>query len=295
MTPRSGDVLDEGPIPRRRVAFAFDAATAPRDFYAGDPVLSSLMAALSLLFPEGERFFVESVVHFEDRIDDPDLARTIRDFAAQEGMHSKAHVAFNALVEAQGHRVVAELERGVRRLLRRGRRVHSPEGRLAVTCALEHFTAILAEQLLGDERHRAALDAAVRDLWLWHALEETEHKAVAFDVYRRVDGSWSRRARVMLLTTVMFVGFASYCHARLLAERGLLGDVRGLVRATSYLWIRPGLFRKLVPAYLDYFRPGFHPHDRDSSALVAAWRERLFGPAGTLRRAGVHASRSATG
>ena len=270
-------------IPRRRLDFDFDPGAVPRDFYAGDPVLSLVMASLSIVFPEGERFFVASVAHFRDRIDDPVLARAVKGFAAQEGMHSKEHAAFNAMLVAHDLGVAQDLERQVRTLLRLRKKTSSPEAQLAVTCALEHFTAIMAEQLLTDHEHRDAMHPSVRWLWVWHALEESEHKAVAFDVYRKVDGSYLRRARVMALVTLFFVGFISYGHLRLLKARGLLGDVRGLLRALDHLWLRPGIFRRLVPAYLAYYRPGFHPDDRDTTALIAEWRERLFGEHGTLR------------
>jgi hypothetical protein len=270
-------------IPRRRLDFDFDPDAVPRDFYAGDPALSSVLAALSIAFPEGERFFVESVAHFRDRIDDPTLADAVKGFAAQEGMHSKEHAAFNAMLRAQGLEVTVDLERRVRSLLRIRRKTAAPAGRLAVTCALEHFTAVMAEQVLTDEAHRDEFHPSIRPLWVWHALEELEHKAVAFDVYEKVDGSYFRRVRAMLLTTLFFTGFVSYAHVRLLAARGRLGDARGLLRALNHMWLWPGVFRRLVPAYLSYYRPGFHPNGRDTTGLVREWRERLFGERGELR------------
>lgn len=202
-------------IPRRSPDFVFEPESIPAGFYASDPMLSLVPAALSLVFPEGERFFVESVVRFKDEISDPELRQRIADFAAQEGKHSNAHLAFNAMLRAQGLEVFPELERQVKFLLRRGALTHSPAGRLAITCALEHFTAVMAEQLLTNADLREAFHPAVRGLWLWHALEETEHKSVAFDVYEQVDGSYARRAAVMLTTTLFFVGFIALAHRRL--------------------------------------------------------------------------------
>lgn len=269
-------------IPRRKLDFDFDPNVVPRDYYADDPVKSLVMTAFSIVFPEGERFFVDSVAHYKDRISDPELREAMKGFAAQEGMHSRAHMAFNAMAKAQGLDVAVELEKKVKHLLRFRNKTAPHAARLAVTCALEHFTAILAEQLLTDREHREALHPSVRDLWIWHALEESEHKAVAFDVFQSVSGSYALRARVMILTTLFFVGFISYSHFRLLAARGLTGDVRGQLRNFDYLWVRKGLFRRLIPAYLEYFRPSFHPNDRDTTALLATWRERLFGETGTL-------------
>ena len=281
MSPRTAVTYPD--IPRRKIDFDFDPDKVPLDFYGGDPIQSLFMASLSLVFPEGERFFVDSVMHYRDRLDDPELAAAVKGFAAQEGNHARAHAAFNAMVRAQGLEVAVDLERRVKHLLRFRKKTAPAAARLAVTCALEHFTAILAEQLLTDADHRERLHPSVRDLWVWHALEESEHKSVAFDVFQRVSGSYAIRARVMLIATAFFLGFIAYSHMRLVKERGLLGDVRGLLGTFDHLWLRRGLFRKLIPAYLDYFRPGFHPDDRDTTALLADWRRRLFGDAGTLR------------
>src|SRR5208282_1600816 len=150
-----------------------------------------------------------------------------------------------------------------------GRRRLAPRGQLAVTCALEHYTAILAEQLLREVDHRDAGHESVRPLWIWHALEESEHKAVAFDVYEAMGGSYLHRVAIMLLTTAFFFGETA--------------NVHGWLGAVDYFWGRPGLLRKLVPAYLDYFRPGFHPDDRDTTSLLKGWRERLFGEGGALK------------
>ncbi|HEY6464071.1 MAG TPA: metal-dependent hydrolase, partial [Polyangiaceae bacterium] len=180
-------------IVKRRVEFAFDPEVVPRAWYGGDPHLTTFWNALSLLFPEGERFFVESVRRFRDRIEDPEQRAAIDAFVAQEAMHGKGHRAFNDMVRARGQGAAERAEKGLRRLLGLARATLSARGQLAVTCALEHFTAILAEQLLTREEHRDAGHESVRPLWVWHALEESEHKAVAFDVYRAIGGGYGRR------------------------------------------------------------------------------------------------------
>ncbi len=152
-----------------------------------------------------------------------------------------------------------------------------------MTCALEHFTAMLAEQLLSDERVRDELHPTVRPLWLWHALEESEHKAVAFDVYRAVGGGYVRRVAIMLLTSVVFFAAQGIAHRRMMADRKIAWRPWTWVRGITRMWIWPGYFIRLVPAYLQYFRPGFHPDDRDTRTLLATWRDVLFGEDGALR------------
>ncbi|HEY4116846.1 MAG TPA: metal-dependent hydrolase [Byssovorax sp.] len=268
-------------LERRDVSFELDPNAVPRDWVGGDAFQTTFLSALSLLFPEGERFFVDSVKQVLPALDAP-LAADVAAFIGQEAMHGREHKAFNGLVEAHGHASAPHVDAWLRRFLRRVRRVLSPRSQLAVTCALEHFTAMLAESLLADSRMRDDVHDGVRALWLWHALEEAEHKSVAFDVYRATGGGTVRRLALMLLTTAVFFAVQGGVHARLLHERGLLFRPwrwgRGIVR----LWIYPGFLTRLVPAYLAYFRPGFHPSDRDTDALLAKWRTLLFGPAGSL-------------
>jgi len=255
-------------IPRRNVELALDPTTVPRDWLDGDAYQTTFMNALSLLFPEGEQFFVKSVKAMQDRITDPELRREVVGFIGQEATHGREHRAFNELLVGHGFAEAPRIDLGLKRFLQRVRKVLSPQSQLATTAALEHFTAMLAEQLLRDARMRNAIHETVRPLWMWHALEESEHKAVAFDVYRAIGGGYARRATMMVLTT---------------ATRGVLWKPWRWLRGATRMYIYPGFLVRHLPAYLAYFRPGFHPNDRDTTALLATWRDELFGPNGVLR------------
>jgi predicted metal-dependent hydrolase len=268
-------------ISRRDVNFAFDHV--PRDWCHDDAYQTAFLNALSLLFPEGEKFFVDSVKHYKARIADPVLQREIAGFIGQEAMHGREHRAFNEMIVAHGYVSAPRVDRRLRGFLGLVRRVLSPRSQLAVTCALEHFTAMLAEQLLGEERVRAEIHPSVRPLWLWHALEESEHKAVAFDVYRAVGGGYARRVAIMLLTTFVFFVAQGLAQTRMMADRKILWKPWRWVRGITRMWIYPGFFTRLFPAYLAYFAPSFHPDDRDTRTLLATWRDALFGDAGALR------------
>jgi hypothetical protein len=270
-------------IPRRDVDLDLDPASVPRDWFANDTYSTTFLGALSLLFPEGEQFFVQSVKQLRHAVRSPELERQVAGFIGQEAMHGKEHRAFNELLAAHGHAEAPVIEARLRGFLRGVRRRFSPKSQLAITCALEHFTAMLAEQVLRDPRMRDDLDPRVQPLWIWHALEEVEHKAVAFDVYRAANGGYARRTVMMLLTTIVFVVVHAMVHARLMARRRILHKPWRWARGMTRMWIWPAFFVRLVPAYLAYYRPGFHPGDRDARALVDHWRHQLFGPAGTLR------------
>jgi len=268
-------------IERRDVRLALDPAAIPRDWCAGDPYATTFLNSLSMLFPEGERFFIDTVKAHRD-LAPPEQHDAIREFIGQEAMHGREHQAFNELLAAHGYRQAPAVDARLRWFLRLVRRVLGSKSQLAVTCALEHFTAMLAEQMLDTPKIQAELHPAVRPLWLWHCLEESEHKSVAYDLYRAVGGGYVRRIWIMLLPTFFFFVIQGSLHVRLMAARGILWRPwtwpRGIVR----MWIWPGYFTRLVPAYFSYYRPRFHPADRDNTALTARWREALFGPAGVL-------------
>jgi uncharacterized protein len=254
----------------RRIEVDLDAPTE-KYWYRGEPAITAFAYALSAVFPEGERFFIDSVRAFRDRIDDPELAAEVRAFIGQEAQHGQVHEKYNERAEAHGFRtsVIAKLSK---RRLDRLRRVLPPEEQLAVTCALEHFTAMMAEQLLGDPRMSEGVDPEHAAVWRWHAAEEAEHKAVAFDVYAKVDGSYVRRVRTYLLTSVMFAGSTLAMTGYLLAKDGRLFEPKRHLALLRWLLVSPGLARNVLPGWLDYLRPDFHPWDRDDRALLDRWK-----------------------
>lgn len=252
---------------------SFDYTNERRYWVEGEPALTHLLHALSASFPEGERMFMDSVAHYRSRIVDPVLRKEVARFLAQEATHAKAHEELNAWVAGNGFDLEPLLQ-SVRDRVEEGKKAR-PIVRLAVTCALEHFTAIMAEQILEEPDLLDRFDPKLAELWLWHAIEETEHKAVAFDVYQQVSGSYPRRALVMLLVTFRFITHIAWMQHTLVKNDPEARTFRARFKAAWTLWGRPGYFRKLAPAWLDYFRPGFHPWDRDVEAALERAREKL--------------------
>ena len=278
-----GSTSKERTVPTRRISFEESLAAVPKHFGAdGDLVLSHFAASLSSVFPDGEDFFVRSVRYFRDQIDDPVLKRNVAGFIGQEAMHGREHRDFNVRLAELGY-PTKHFERMTKRGVELGERVLSPKVCLAATAALEHFTAALAELILSDPEARDVFGHdEVKNLFLWHALEESEHKAVAFDVYRAVGGSERMRRRTMNAVAVAFIGGMTFA-----VVVSLLGDratyrPRALLRGLRRFWRSPMVSRALWRQLRDYNRPGFHPDDRDTHALVEHWREVLFGTAGYL-------------
>lgn len=270
-------------IPPRRMDFTFSTDRSSRYYYGNDPFLSSFMTALSSLFPEGESFFVEAVRHYRNQITDPLLKAQVSGFIGQEAMHSKEHQAFNDAATATGY-PVDKLDRDVGLLLKAAQRFLPKSMQLAATVCLEHYTAIIAEMLLRDPEVQKQFSPEMRQLWLWHALEENEHKTVAYDVYEKTVGSYALRVGTMVPTTIIFFAVTFWFHGRLLASDGQLFKVRQNLKGLNYIWGRmgKGVFSRLLPQYLDFFRPSFHPKQHDTDALLEEWRERLFGAEGML-------------
>ena len=270
-------------VPTRRISFEESLASVPRHFGAdGDLVLSHFAASLSSVFPDGEDFFVRSVRHFRDQIDDPVLKRNVAGFIGQEAMHGREHRDLNTRLAQLGY-PAKHFERMTKRGVELGERVLSPKVCLAATAALEHFTAALAELILTDPEARDLFgDDEVKNLFLWHALEESEHTAVAFDVYRAIGGSERMRMRTMDVITVAFIGGMAFAViVSLLGDRATYRP-RTLLRGLPRFWRSPMVSRELWRQLRDYNRPGFHPDDRETHALIEQWREELFGAAGTL-------------
>jgi predicted metal-dependent hydrolase len=269
-------VQDDRParsIPVRRPAFDYTRVKS-RHWFGADPFLSHLANAMSLTFPEGERFFMDSVKHYEKRIASPALKHEIARFLGQEALHSRAHEAYNEWLRTIGLDP-AGIEQRVEEGLGRVRKERSPRYQLAMTCALEHFTAMMAELLLESDDLRELMDPEVRRLLVWHALEETEHKAVAFDVYVATGGSYRTRIIAMLVTTFGFTITTAMFQAALMRQDPGAGGIGVKLRGLAKMWVSPGWFLRLVPSYLDYFRRDFHPWDRAAPAGIQAFQKEL--------------------
>jgi predicted metal-dependent hydrolase len=269
-------------FPVRRMDFDFK--NVPHYWFGGDAGLTHFMTAMSALFPEGEQFFVDSVraVRYHPLVkDNLLLQKEISAFIGQEAMHSKEHEAFNAVGNQYGYNM-HRLEQITRQFIDLKRFVFFADKdmvNLSATCALEHFTATIAAELM----RRSDLQEQIQDpvmykLWMWHAVEENEHKSVAFDVYNALYGKtvrgYAMRSLAMGLATVLILIAQTYFMSTMMRKDGLMG-VRHWGRAVKTMYGRNGFFTNMLPEFLDYFRPSFHPNDHDTVALLASWKDKL--------------------
>lgn len=247
---------------------------APRYWMSGRRAVTLFMDNLSLLFPEGEKFFILSVKACEDRIRDPRLAEDVKGFYGQEAVHRREHERYNQRLRDFGL-PVDEIEGQVRTLLERAHRTLSPVQQLAVTAALEHFTAMLAHVLLAEtegESGEPLGDRRMLELWRWHAAEEHEHRSVAFDVFHAIGGRYLTRCHIMLTATAIFWLRILQQQIRLMRAEGIALSAREWSDLLRFLFADPGPLRRLLRPYLSYFRPGFHPSTAGGDELFEAWR-----------------------
>lgn len=277
-------------FPVRRMAFEFDQV--PEYWMQGSAGLTHFMTALSALFPAGEKFFIDSVraVRYHPAIkDNQELQKEISAFIGQEAMHTQEHVGFNASAQKYGHDV-ERLDCYTDKVIQGARKVFAGVGKpfgitqemvdLTATTALEHFTATIATQLLRNSHIQELMsDDTMKTMWLWHAIEENEHKAVAYDVFEGVFGQGTKAylLRTSSLIAAMLTLFVvqNYFLFRLLKEDKQL-NLEAFKTIYSYAYSpSKGIITGMGREMLAYFRRGFHPNDLDTVSLLDTWKAKL--------------------
>ncbi|WP_420211663.1 metal-dependent hydrolase [Burkholderia aenigmatica] len=275
MHERCNDAAD---IHRRNLHFCF-AEHIPRYWYRDKRRVTRFFDAFSIMFPLGEKFFVDSVRQYRDVLPaDGMLAAQADAFLYQEAAHIREHRAYNRRLVRQGMPVDA-LEALMRRRQQQCRRVAPPLLQLTFTACLEHYTAILADLLLRDPAILDGVAPSMAAIWRWHAIEETEHKAVAFDVFRACGGGaikrYFMRTAAMLGVTACFIVDLGYFIVRLARADRDAGNWRSWAQLGWWLFGAPGIVTRVLPAWLAWFSPRFHPARIGNPATLAAARAAL--------------------
>jgi len=260
-------------VPVRRMDLTYDDQL-PLAWFDGNELISMFLTGFSASLPEGESHFIHSVRLFQDRITDPVLRAQIRAFIGQEGHHSKEHDTFNDAMRKRGvdiDTVEKRMAASVKRWKKR-----SAKYQLAHTVCAEHFTALLADVLLS--KHPQMLDKMspqARTIWAWHAIEEAEHKAVAFDVYEQTAGDRKYLQRVMVWVTAEFMAKNTRSAWTLFRGTGQLRNLKKWRELFALLRILGGDTWK---DYKDFYRDDFHPWQHDNrDAVEAAKKQYLEG------------------
>ena len=246
-----------------------------RDWFDNHPFKTAWFNSMSITFPLGEKFFIDSVRHFIDQIDDRTLLENIRSFCGQEGFYRREHDRYNQALCFQRSYDLAYLERRLTNKIALAKRYHSPLMQLAVTAALEHITAIMAESALRpDSLMSENTDPELKKLWDWHPAKEMEHKSVAFDVYRAVGGTEKMRKRALRRASFVLMVDILVGLVHMLRRDGNMWNLRLWQDGWKFLFFENGVLRRIWPAYKEYFRDGFHPWQRDTRQLLENWKSK---------------------
>lgn len=249
-----------------------------RHWYDGDIIKTVMADGLSIFLPEGERYFIRSLKHYGPQLKDKELGAEINGYAVQEAFHTREHEDYNKALEALGYDV-EEMEKPVKSALNLAK---SPLHRLAVTCAIEHLTATLSSVTLRRPDLLESAAAPYRRLWMWHALEELEHKAVALDVLKAATPNMPGWQRYLLRTGAMNATIIPFLFIFLRNVR-IYARTDGVKTGVSF-WLRfvwttfgnPGFWRRCMPLVLKYYLPGFDPKNSDDAELIRKGRDWLY-------------------
>ena len=259
-------------IKPQRMGFEFNDKI-PKYWLYENVLFTHTLNALSILFPKGEQFFVDSVRSHQKQITDKKLKSEIRGFIGQEAMHSLEHVAMNNYVKSLGF-PVDSMEKDLEVVLNIVKKFPKRH-QLAITCALEHITAMMADMLLERDDVRVNMHESIRPLWVWHAIEETEHKSVAFDVYQECGGNYVERSAYLIMSTIALGIMASWFTGRILIKDRKNLSIKDTLFGLNKMWGIKGTFSSLIPTWFEYFKPGFHPWDDDNSDLIESFKKEI--------------------
>lgn len=247
------------PVVRTQLDFKLEEI--PRFWFAGDPFRTRIFDALSLTFPDGERYFIECVRLFRDKIQDPELQARVADFIKQEAQHGIAHDKMNQLMKQQGM-PVEQFTTMLKKIFRFELSKRSPQYNIAMTAAAEHLTALMAETFYNKKETLKDVHPYVRALLAWHSIEEMEHRDVAFDVMQQVgEVPEATRKFTLALTTILMFGFTMYRANVMLRCDGFSAGERLQLFRKGLPWFlgHKGILTAMKKQYLDWYKKDFHP------------------------------------
>ena len=291
MDPQPERVLAERQLTTRRPRFEFNTRLSARHFARSDLLTSHFVALMSAIIPEGERFVIDAVKQYRSEVTDPQLRKQVNAFIGQETMHQREHERLNEVLHAMGYPTKFVHRSGV--LLRcLGRRLLPRELQLASTAAIEHWTAVIAEHALGGERSALdELDDEVAAFLTWHLIEEIEHKSVAFDAMRSLGTSERQRIVAMRLLIVLVGPSLAVGLLVSLAKDPAARNPANLWRSLQWVRANSAMAKESFGADVrSWRRPGFHPDDRDHTALLERWTAIAFGPGSIIEQRSLRAT-----
>jgi len=266
MTAAHATPVSKPPLTVRRLRVDLDSPLPPH--WAGDAFRSGFFNALSMSFPVGEQYFIDSMRKGLAALPDEPraaFADEVQGFIGQEATHRHVHERFNGHLARQG--LVNSWQA---RLLTRRPLLESIDVRnwLAVTAATEHLTAVFAEFMLAHPQALQGAEPRLRDLWLWHSCEETEHRSTAFDLYTALGGDHAWRCRIYKVVVRTFAIDLARQTLRNLWHDGSWWRVSTWLQGARFLWGRDGIVTRSAGPRRQYLRADFHPQQTDEAPAL---------------------------
>ena len=181
----------------RRVRFDFASEYVPFIWQPQRPALAMLCNVMTIFAPAFEKFIVDATRQAIPLIRNPEQAKEANAFLRQEAQHSAAHMShFRALVgswpglQATMNEVVASFDH-----LTATKPLAWRLGYIAVIEAT--FTPYFKVFLDHEGKLFEPGDERVASLFLWHFVEEIEHRSSALMVYDAVHGSYLYRLKTI--------------------------------------------------------------------------------------------------
>lgn len=262
--------MDSNAIVPRRLRFQIPK-DLPRYWNDNCPIKTHILNAIAILAPAFERLAISSVLPFKDNAGNPLLCEQLKGFIGQESAHGGEFIRYNQILKLQGYDT-KRLEKGNLKRFKWLSEKLSSKMHLSLTLAAEHLTAIISDLILRDKTWLHNAEPTTRALWRWHAIEEIEHKAVVFDLYKQVRGGYFTRIAGMWLVTGMLGGLLLNNFGHLVIRDKLIFKLSFWIRTFQVCWGRAGFLRKLILPYLRYYLPFFHPWHQDNHELIAKWK-----------------------
>lgn len=266
-------------VPRVRKP-VFNFKDLPKYYMNQNPVSTHFLNSLHLIFPDGEKYFMRSVKAYSDKIKDPVLKERVKAFISQEAQHMTSHKKvwdeirknnpnMDLFLNFYNYTCYEILEPITRSLL-------GDALPLAITSALEHYTAVMAEVALqNDGEILKEIHPVMKDLLYWHAAEEIEHKAVAYDVFEEMVGNYPVRILGMIYATTVLAFYGSLGHLLLLLGDGEVNIQELSTHTNKFTGKAKPLFESVLSSIGEYFLIDFHPDSRPNDVLARNFLEKF--------------------
>jgi predicted metal-dependent hydrolase len=269
------------PIIPRPKSYEF-GPEVPRYWLDNCPIKTYFINALSYFIPDCEKFFILSVKTYYGQIKDPAIKIATKNFIQQEANHLREYKKYISNVIEYHYPTlkrnsIAYPIAGISAWLG-GKKL-----RLAMAVVGEHFTAVLSDIALRNPEIMKGAPPQMADLWLWHCIEEIEHKSVAYDVQKDQPGAYFYRVlSYMVMTICMTTSFFGLFYQMMKYDKNHK-SWRFYKDAFKYFFVKPGIFRQAFCPFYAYLNPWYHPWQHDNSALIQEWEQNLNKGKGFLK------------